>query len=123
MSQSGCVSRDHEAAVDPDAVGPVGLGQTALGEIEAALRSVNDRIRALAPRWDGMHDFVCECTDLHCLRSLSVSATVFDELRATPRRFAVVVGHQQEGSETVVTSAAGYLVVSRPGVPVLEETR
>jgi hypothetical protein len=105
-----------DAAVGPGVAMQSALVHVAVGEIEVALRSVNDRIRELAPAWNGMHSFVCECADPHCLRTLSVPGRVFDDLRAAPRRFAVAPGHERAESETVVLCADDFFIVSRPRV-------
>jgi hypothetical protein len=104
--------------------GPVGRGpaaQNALvhlaaGQIEAALWSVNDRIRELAPEWNGMQALACECANPRCMSMLSIPARVFDELRAAPRRFVVSPGHERAGSETLVLCADNYFIVSRPSL-------
>jgi hypothetical protein len=93
------------------------LVELAVGQIEAALRSVNDRIRELAPAWNGMHALVCECANPRCMSTLSIPASVFDELRAAPRRFVVSPGHECAGSETLVLCADDYFIVSRPSAP------
>jgi hypothetical protein len=111
----------HEAVADAEVGSGVAaqsaLVQVAIGEIEGALWSVNDRIRELAPTWDGLHALVCECADMHCLRTLSIPASAFDELRAAPRRFAVAPGHEEAESETVLLCADDYFIISRPRVP------
>jgi hypothetical protein len=103
-----------DVAVGPGVAAHNALVQLAVGQIEAALRSVNDRIRELAPTWDGTHAFVCECADPHCLCTLTIPAGVFDELRAAPRRFLIAPGHERAGSETLVLCADDYFIVSRP---------
>jgi hypothetical protein len=52
----------------------MGVRQTA-----SAFRVVNDRIRAL----DTYEDFVCECSDLQCFRTVPLTTLEYDELRAT----------------------------------------
>jgi hypothetical protein len=106
-----------DAAVGPGVAARSALVQVAIGQIEAALRSVNERIRELAPAWDGMLAVVCECADPHCLRTFTVPIGIFDELRASPRRFAVAPGHERAGFESIVLCADDYFVVSRPLLP------
>jgi hypothetical protein len=113
---------EHETAIADAGVGHGTAARSTLvllsvGQMEAALRSVNERIRELAPKWDGLHAFVCECADPHCLNTLQIPGSVYDELRAAPRRFAVVPGHERPGSESLVLCADDYFVVSRPKVP------
>jgi hypothetical protein len=118
MMQFGVIHEPvAEAAVRPGVAAHNELVQLAVGEIEAALRSVNDRIRELAPTWDGRHALVCECADPHCLCTLTIPAGVFDELRAFPRRFLIAPGHERTGSETLVLCADDYFIVSRPSAP------
>jgi hypothetical protein len=106
-----------DTAVGPGIAAQYAPVRRAVGRTEAALRSINDQIRELAPTWDGMHVLLCECADPHCLRTLSIAAGVFDELRSASRRFLIAPGHERAGSETVVLRADDYFIVSRPSVP------
>jgi hypothetical protein len=82
---------------------------------ESVFREVNDAIeRGL---WPGEHDspvaFRCECASLECNRLVELTPTAYEGIRANPRRFLVLPGHELPEVETVVESHDGYLVVQK----------
>lgn len=81
---------------------------------EALFREVNERVASLAA--EGAHEvgFVCECSDDACVDRLHLGRDEYHAVRADPRRFIVVPGH--EGSfERVVERHATYSVVEKHG--------
>jgi hypothetical protein len=85
---------------------------------ESVFREVNEAIeRGL---WHGEQDalvaFRCECASLACDRMVELTATEYEHVRADPRRFLVLAGHQLAGVESVVESHERYIVVEKQAV-------
>jgi hypothetical protein len=98
------------------------LGENTMSATEAVLRAVNDRIHELGNGWQAGHHFICECADPCCLQTVAMPPGVYDEIRALPRHFTLVPGHERPASERFVRSGHTYLVVLRPDVPESRET-
>src|SRR5690242_18778558 len=76
---------------------------------QATLRLVNEGIEA-----DGRRTqlaFLCECGRIGCNRVLMLGRGEYEALRANPRRFIVVPGHEVTELERVVERHAGHAVV------------
>ena len=82
---------------------------------EATIRDVNEGIER--GQWPGEEDspvgFRCECARLGCNQLIELTVREYEEIRANPRRFLVVPGHEFPDVETVVESRAGYLIVEK----------
>jgi hypothetical protein len=69
-----------------------------LARNEVVFRSINERIRELAGRFEALSEggtsFVCECADETCVERVLLTAAQYDELRALPMRFVVMPGHE-----------------------------
>ena len=98
------------------------LDPSVLNESGAAsqelFRSVNERIRELAGTWQGTYDFVCECPDEGCMKTLPLTEAENESLRAQDATFAVLPGHETEGTEIV----AGRIreIANEHNVPIVE---
>ena len=86
---------------------------------EATFRRVNEGMEAGADA-DGPHAFVCECGRIGCNRLIQLTRAEYEAVRASPRRFALVDGHQIEEVEDVVDRTARYIVVEKRGRPEAE---
>jgi len=81
---------------------------------EALFREVNERVASLAAGGALESAFVCECSNAGCVERLRLSRDEYDAVRANPRTFLVVPGH--EGAfERVVEQHAAYVVVEKMG--------
>jgi hypothetical protein len=81
-------------------------------------RAVNERIRELeGDRAD--YYFICECGDDSCTRAMLMTAHEYAGVRADPRCFAVLPGHEQSAREQIVGRGSSYVVVRKRG----DETR
>lgn len=82
---------------------------------EAAFRKVNDSIAS--GQWPGEEDapvaFRCECARLGCNELLEVSMREYEGVRAHPRRFLVLAGHEFPDVETIVQARPGYVVIEK----------
>lgn len=74
-------------------------------------QAINDRIRELIGEWAfGEHDFVCECDDELCFRSVRLSGREYDAVRAQRGLEIVAAGHERPDDDVVVCADA-YLIV------------
>lgn len=89
--------------------------QARLGANEAVFREVNEGIER--GQWPGEEDspvsFRCECAQLGCNELLELSVNEYETVRANPRRFIVVPGHQRPEVESVINARPGYLIVEK----------
>lgn len=78
-------------------------------------RDVNERINALADGWRSAQpqELVCECSDEACTAAIAVSRTDYDGVRTHPGWFLVAPGHEDEFTERVVWTSAGFSVVQK----------
>ncbi len=89
--------------------------QARLGANEAVFRQVNEGIER--GQWPGEEDspisFRCECAQLGCNELLELSVNGYESVRANPRRFIVVPGHQRPDIEHVIDVRPGYVIVEK----------
>jgi hypothetical protein len=89
--------------------------QARLGANEAVFRQVNEGIER--GQWPGEEDspisFRCECAQLGCNELLELSVNEYESVRANPRRFIVVPGHQRPDIEHVIDVRPGYVIVEK----------
>jgi hypothetical protein len=82
---------------------------------EATIRDVNEGIER--GQWPGEEDtpvgFRCECARLGCNQLVELTVRAYEEVRANPRRFVVVPGHEFDDVETVIESRPGYIIVEK----------
>jgi hypothetical protein len=78
-------------------------------------RRINEGIER--GQWPGEEDapvgFRCECARLGCNQLLELSVNEYEAVRANPRWFLVVPGHEQPEVEVVIEARSGYLVVQK----------
>ena len=82
---------------------------------EALFREVNEAIERGV--WHGEEGaaaaFRCECARLDCNQLVSITPRDYEHVRAYPRRFVVLPGHEQGEVEIVVESGDDYFVVEK----------
>lgn len=83
---------------------------------EALFHEVNEQIRRLADSGGppATCDFICECSQDTCSERIHIPMHVYEAVRAAPRRFIVLPGHDSD-FEHVVERADGYLIVEKEG--------
>jgi hypothetical protein len=84
---------------------------------EALFREANEAIeRGLWPG-EGRRTvrFRCECAQLDCGQTVELSIDEYEHVRANPKRFVMVPGHQLPEFETVVEERSDYLLVEKRG--------
>jgi predicted ThiF/HesA family dinucleotide-utilizing enzyme len=81
---------------------------------EATFRKVNEGME-VGQDPGGLLTFICECGRLGCNRLIELTRAEYETVRANPRRFAVLSGHEIEEVEKVVERHDRYLVVEKAG--------
>jgi predicted ThiF/HesA family dinucleotide-utilizing enzyme len=81
---------------------------------EATFRKVNEGME-VGQDPGGLLTFICECGRLGCNRLIELRRAEYEAVRANPRRFAVLSGHEIEEVEKVVERHDRYLVVEKAG--------
>lgn len=83
---------------------------------EAAFRVANERMSAWPERHEGERpeSYFCECAHEQCTQRIELRRDQYESVRRSPRRFAVVPGHEVPDVETVVERLDGYLIVEKP---------
>ncbi len=96
-------------------------GEQAVARNEALFREVNERIREITVSHDlGAGEavaFLCECSELSCGGTISITLAEYETVRTRPRVFVVAPGHDSPAIERVVGEIRGYLLVEKPAVP------
>ncbi|HEY4450902.1 MAG TPA: hypothetical protein VGN13_04825 [Solirubrobacteraceae bacterium] len=90
--------------------------ERALAGNETAQREVNEAIER--GRWPGEEEraaYRCECAQRGCTSMLELTRAQYEELRAHPRRFCVIAGHENPEVEAVVGRERGFLLVEKRG--------
>ena len=101
--------------------------QRRIAENESLFRDVNERVEDTAERFmigdDVAQEFLCECGETSCTERVVLTLREYESVRANPRRFAVLPGHEIEEVEDVVERTDRFLVVEKTGVggPVADE--
>lgn len=89
--------------------------QDRLGLNEALFREINEGIER--GQWPGEEDspvsFRCECARLGCNELVEATVREYEHVRANPRRFIVLPGHERLDIEMVVERKPGYLVLEK----------
>jgi hypothetical protein len=89
--------------------------QARIAENEAAFRRINEAIAQ--GHWPGAEDeptaYRCECAQLGCNRMIALTPREYEQIRANPRRFFVLPGHEIAEAEQTIEGRTGYLVVEK----------
>jgi hypothetical protein len=87
---------------------------------EALFREFNERIENVAGsldiRGEGkslLIEFVCECGRLGCLERVELTREQYEAVRADPRRFVVVRGHEDPAIARIVEQHGNVAVVEK----------
>lgn len=86
-----------------------------LGANESIFREVNEAINRGG--WPGDENspvgFRCECARLGCNAVVSLTPAEYERVRAHPKRFLMVPGHELDDVEIVVQDHPSYVVVEK----------
>jgi hypothetical protein len=101
--------------VPPGVGGPgLQLPDERIAHNETVARSVNEAIEAGRITRDGPTAFVCECGQLGCNAVVELTLDTYEGVRAHPRKFVVVSGHEAH-FDRVIADAGDYAVVVKQG--------
>src|SRR6059058_452867 len=89
--------------------------QQRLSANETTFRTVNEGIER--GQWPGEPaqkvGFRCECARLGCNLLLELTLDEYERVRAGPRRFIMIRGHEVPAVESVVDTLRGYVIVEK----------
>lgn len=87
---------------------------------ELLFREVNERVEEINERLDGESDdslmvFICECGNAECNEQIELRRKEYEAVRANPKHFAVLPGHEDLDIARVVEQHDGFLVAKKIG--------
>jgi hypothetical protein len=87
---------------------------------ELLFREVNERVEEINERLDGESEdslmvFVCECGNTACNDQIELGRREYEGVRANPKHFAVLPGHEDLNIARVVEEHDGFLVAEKIG--------
>jgi hypothetical protein len=89
--------------------------QRRLASNEAVFREVNEGIER--GQWPGDVDkrvgFRCECARLGCNLIVELTLADYERVRAHPRHFLLIAGHELPDIETVIERTSEYVIVEK----------
>ena len=83
---------------------------------ESRFREINETLKeglSQLPHDPRVVAFICECGMRTCEASVSVTADEYEAVRADPRRFVIVAGHEFPEAETVIDRNERFVVVEK----------
>jgi hypothetical protein len=86
-------------------------------ENEATFRKANEGLEEKAAELGYEEErtpYLCECEDERCTQVVSMTRTEYEAVRANPKSFVVVPGHQ-EADDAVLLEEAGFTVIEKSG--------
>jgi hypothetical protein len=97
------------------------LSSQRLARNQVIFREVNERLREMAAAVpDGKADYVCECSDVDCATKIELRLFEYESVRARPKTFFIVPGHERLEVERIVDELVSYTVVEK--IVPLDET-
>jgi hypothetical protein len=81
---------------------------------QSLCREVNERIESLAETVGDLQ-LICECANLECQETLSLSVAEYEHIRSSSVRFPIAHGHNFPEVEKVVEENERYAVVEKNG--------
>jgi hypothetical protein len=83
---------------------------------EARFREINEQLEGDLRRLPVEHEraqFVCECANRACAELVEMTFEEYEAVRADPRRFVVVPGHDMPEAEVVIERTERFHVVHK----------
>ena len=99
-----------------------------VGLNESIFRQVNEQIESLNRDFgteERTMSAICECANGDCTERLQISVSAYEAVRADPRRYVIVPGHELPEFESIVGGGNGWDVVEKddgPAAELAEET-
>lgn len=57
--------------------------------------------------------FYCECSNFHCRDRIKLTAAEYRQATSNQKEFVIIVGHQNQAVEKVVSQSDAYMVVEK----------
>ena len=87
----------------------VGLNESLFRQVNEQIESLNHGFGSDSPTLT----VICECADGECTDRIEIGVPEYEQVRAHPRRYVVIPGHQLPEFESVVESDGKYDVVEK----------
>jgi hypothetical protein len=87
-----------------------------VGRNEVLFRKVNERLRELGEGFSLVSEeaeFVCECANTACAERIQMPLATYEEIRADPKRFFLIKGHEEQEYERIITESDRYYIVEK----------
>jgi hypothetical protein len=86
-----------------------------VGWNEAAFRRINESVETdySEASYAGLIGFLCECGHSGCEETIEMTRREYENVRSSPRRFAVIGDHVIESTEDIVERHQRYAVVEK----------
>jgi hypothetical protein len=87
-----------------------------VGLNESIFRQVNEQIESLNRDLGGDHrtmTAICECANGDCTERLEIGVAEYEKVRADPRSYIIIPGHELPEFESVVAHTDGYDIVRK----------
>jgi hypothetical protein len=84
---------------------------------ESTFREVNEGLEEKAAELGFEEErtpYLCECEEENCTQVVGMTRTEYEAVRANPKSFVVVPGHQ-EADDAVLLEEAGFTVIEKSG--------
>ena len=84
---------------------------------ESAFRRANERLEDKAADFGFAEErtpYLCECEDESCMKIVFLARVQYEEVRAGPKRFLMIPGHQG-ADDLVVQEEADFVVIEKRG--------
>lgn len=88
---------------------------------ESIFRAVNEQIRTISEGFSAAEDgdtvsFVCECSKIDCVATVSATLGEYLAIRAQPDQFLILAEHLDPDQERIVTRTDRFAVVEKLGL-------
>ena len=83
---------------------------------QAMFRAINEKLREVNAALASVSEtfvIACECADVSCIQTISLSPDDYEHVRSHPNSFAVLPGHVYPDVEDVVSENGGYAIVRK----------
>jgi hypothetical protein len=91
----------------------VSMNLERLARNQVLFREVNERLRDVLGAASGPTEFVCECSNEHCIETVALELDEYERIRSKANRFVVSAGHEVLQVERVAEERDGFKLVEK----------
>jgi hypothetical protein len=84
-----------------------------LARNQILFREVNERLHELSTGGGESSEYVCECSNVDCVETISLTREEYESVRSYPAVFVVTPGHEIHEVERIVAEDDGYTLVEK----------